>query len=1057
MKLKNWIAIILALVMLVGILPMGAATEDADKSGTCGPNATWEVSGDWLWIEGTGAMEFDGYYYEAPWGPWENDIRVIHIGEGITEAWGFETCRWAENIFIPSTLQSLDYGEFSNMPVLQFFSVNENNKVYSAHDGVLFTKDQTTLLRCPGGYRGIYTVPETVTTIAEGAFSGCKTLLEVTLPEGLTEIGTDTFAGCSSLNAVKLPQSLKKIRARAFENCISLVEADLPMGLTAIEAEAFSNTGLRSVVIPDSVGNYGGAFSFCSRLESLTVGKGVLSHLEDDYRCTPALKTVKVSEGNPAYYCDERGVLYSKDRTELLAVPDAMTGEYSVLPGTQIIGYCAFEQCVGIKKVQLPPSVYCIGEQAFVQCTALEEINLEGVMWYGLAALCECESLKEIKLAPQQPFFESYVFSSCGITEVEIPEGYTEIGEDMFSGCSGLKKITIPDTVETIGTGAFMGTAVESITFPRALRTLGGCVLKDCENLKEISFPKENENFFVDTSGVVYNADKTELLFATSLTDDLIILADTIEYISEGAFGLGTVRTVVIPETVTEYEYLYNLRGDSIESFVVEDTNPAFTEGAEGGLYNKDQTCLLRLPQGFQGAYYAPEQLFYIESDAFAGCEGLTEVHVGKALGDPDSQIPDMVYVPAFYVSQDHPGYYNDEKGVLYSADGTRLIYAPKDLEGEYVIPHTVTKIYPYAFQDCNKLTAVDLSACAVQTIPEGAFGHCTALEEVRFPEMGLKTVEAYAFSGCSGLKEIELPGGVARLEAWSFGECSALEKVILPYSLMELDHAFYDCENLKTVRFGGNMPICDFDSFMCFDEETRREYIAPKLTIEYRYYGYYPRGFTTPYCMGIPTRLHADPLRDCVAEGCTCAHFTDMPAIGNWAHYPLEEMVNDGLVNGVGNNRLNPNGSMTRAMLVTILYRQAGEPAVGACPFTDVPADTWYTDAVTWAAEEGLVNGVGNGLFAPDRPITREQIATILARTGGVDQGESGEDLGWLGYFSDGDTVSDYAWRSVAYMVGLGIMNGKGAKLDPQGIATRAEVATILWRWREFAPDFHI
>jgi hypothetical protein len=160
--------------------------------------------------------------------------------------------------------------------------------------------------------------------------------------------------------------------------------------------------------------------------------------------------------------------------------------------------------------------------------------------------------------------------------------------------------------------------------------------------------------------------------------------------------------------------------------------------------------------------------------------------------------------------------------------------------------------------------------------------------------------------------------------------------------------------------------------------------------------------------------------------------------------------LVNEGLLQGEGNNRMNPDGTMTRAMLVTMLYRMAGEPAVGKNPFSDVSQGMWFTDAITWAAEIGVVNGVGGGRFAPNRSITREQVATILFRYGKLEQGIY-RDRGWLGIFSDGDQVSDYAEDSLRYLIAQGVVNGKGEKLDPQGAATRGEVATMLWRWMEY------
>ena len=141
----------------------------------------------------------------------------------------------------------------------------------------------------------------------------------------------------------------------------------------------------------------------------------------------------------------------------------------------------------------------------------------------------------------------------------------------------------------------------------------------------------------------------------------------------------------------------------------------------------------------------------------------------------------------------------------------------------------------------------------------------------------------------------------------------------------------------------------------------------------------------------------------------------------------------------------------MTRAMLVTVLWRYAGRPEAGKNPFTDVPAGQWYTEAVTWAAENGVVSGVGNGRFAPNGNITREQMASILfryAKLTGLDTSKRGE----LAGFPDEGQVSSWAREALSWAVGEGIISGtaEGGRtiLKPQGTATRAQVASILMRF---------
>ena len=177
---------------------------------------------------------------------------------------------------------------------------------------------------------------------------------------------------------------------------------------------------------------------------------------------------------------------------------------------------------------------------------------------------------------------------------------------------------------------------------------------------------------------------------------------------------------------------------------------------------------------------------------------------------------------------------------------------------------------------------------------------------------------------------------------------------------------------------------------------------------------------------------------------------FTDV-AESDWFYDAVRYAYENGLMGGVGDNLFAPNNPTTRAQLVTILYRLEGEPAVtGQSPFTDVEADTWYTDAVTWAAEEGVVNGVSATQFAPGNNITREQLATILfryAQAKGYDVSPRAD----LSGFPDAGDILPYAQEAMAWAVAEGLLQGfEDDTLRPQGNATRAQIATILMRFCE-------
>ena len=178
-------------------------------------------------------------------------------------------------------------------------------------------------------------------------------------------------------------------------------------------------------------------------------------------------------------------------------------------------------------------------------------------------------------------------------------------------------------------------------------------------------------------------------------------------------------------------------------------------------------------------------------------------------------------------------------------------------------------------------------------------------------------------------------------------------------------------------------------------------------------------------------------------------ATFTDLTH--NYYRDAIAWAEQNGVVNGVGNGKFNPGGSVTRAQLATILYRMAGSPSVsGSSDFTDVVAGKWFAKAVAWAAANGIVNGYGDSLFGPNDPVTREQLAAILYRYavyGGMTAVTLEENLG---SFADTAQLSAYAIQAMNWAVGQGLINGSGSNLVPKAQATRAQVAAIIHRYLE-------
>lgn len=170
-----------------------------------------------------------------------------------------------------------------------------------------------------------------------------------------------------------------------------------------------------------------------------------------------------------------------------------------------------------------------------------------------------------------------------------------------------------------------------------------------------------------------------------------------------------------------------------------------------------------------------------------------------------------------------------------------------------------------------------------------------------------------------------------------------------------------------------------------------------------------------------------------------------------DWCYYPVSAAVDNGMFNGTSATSFDPEGQMTRAMVATVLYRMAGSPVVeNGSGFIDVATDTWYSDAISWARQNSVINGVTRDEFAPDRAITRQEFVTMLyryAKEVGLEMTEGVT----LDRFADADEVADYAENAVSWAAAVGLLKGRKANdkllIAPEAEATRTEAATLMLR----------
>lgn len=189
------------------------------------------------------------------------------------------------------------------------------------------------------------------------------------------------------------------------------------------------------------------------------------------------------------------------------------------------------------------------------------------------------------------------------------------------------------------------------------------------------------------------------------------------------------------------------------------------------------------------------------------------------------------------------------------------------------------------------------------------------------------------------------------------------------------------------------------------------------------------------------------EPIDPGHPDDCVCTKYVDVDET-DWFHDAVVYAIDNGMMQGTAIGIFKPNMQLTRAMLVRTIYNNEGTPApTKAASYTDVSPNAWYSDAIAWATENNIVNGVGNNKFAPDAPLTREQMVTMIYRY--IEYlGYTPDGFDALSAFTDSRAVSDYALRPMQWAVGKGIVNGvKTDVLAPQGTSTRAQAATVMMR----------
>lgn len=716
-----------------------------------------------------------------------------------------------------------------------------------------------------------------------------------------------------------------------------------------------------------------------------------------------------------------------------LTIPSSLDGHT-----VKQIGSYAFEKNTTLTSVSIPETVTELEYLAFEDCTNLTAVTIpSGLTSAGSSngAFSGCSALTTVQFGSGLTSIPNALFEGTGLKTITLPESVTSIGMWAFANCAKLEQVSFPAGLTSIDLCAFENcTALTAVTLPKRLTELGNEVFANCSALKSVWIPKSltyNKGFGGSFKG------------CTALTD--ITFETGITKIADYQFADSPIKSITIPGTVTTigmsaFSGCANLTAIDLPTSVTEIDGYAFSS-----------TGLT--------AVTLPKHLRKLGTDAFAGCTALERI----VLPDSVTEIGSNLFNGCTALA-------DVTLSTNLQAIPENTFYGCVSLQ-KLVAPYAVTKIGKTAFANCTSLTALTL----LRNVTEAAADALSYPEQVTVYGVKGTYAETYAASVGARFAAIDRPATAVSLpksvtvKVWSSVRLlPSLDPVDctdeLVWSSSDASVAAVSADGTVTGRKDGSAVItvtagsvsarCEvavgtpahvhsYTAVVTAPTCAVQGYTTYTCSCGEYYYDDYVPALGHSYVDGVCTRCGASRPE---------TRFVDVK-LGSWYYNSIVYAVSNGLMNGVGDSKFEPEEGMTRAMLVTVLWRYEGSPKQRPSTFSDVRRGQWYSEAVSWAAKNGIVTGVGDNKFEPDTQITREQIATILYRYAQKKRADTAA-RGSLSAFPDNGKVNSWAKTALQWCVGEGLIGGTNENgrvyLDPQGTATRAQVATILMRYIE-------
>ena len=531
-----------------------------------------------------------------------------------------------------------------------------------------------------------------VTEIGDSAFKGCTELTSITIPDGVTGIGNKAFSDCTSLETVTIPASVTYVRDSAFYGC----------------------TSLKSVTIPESVTYIGGyAFAECYSLKYADIPANVSGIGSSPFCNCRSLENINIDEANK-WYTTVDGVLYDKDKTELINYPAGKKDSSYVIPeGIRVIREKAFYGCLNLCELTIPDSVTEIESGAF-----------------------ECSSLISDEYGTIK-YVDGWVVGSGHTANVVLKDGTRGIAFEAFSCDEIIEKVTMPDTVKYINGCAFENcTNLSEVLLSSSLENIESGAFLNCMKLADIVIPDSvisiTSDAFLNTA--LLDKQNTPVKYAgkwviTAEDRDKIVIKDGTKGIANNAFsGCTSLTDITIPDSVTMIgDYAFG-------------TCNGLTEIKIPNNVKSIGRCVFWFCGSLKNVTI-PDSVTMIGEMAFFGCTSLTDI-----------TIPDSVTMIGDYAF----------------ANCTSLT--------DITIPGSVTMIGDHVFAGCTSLTDITIPG-SVTMIGNVAFGSCTSLTDITIPD-SVTSIGGSAFYNCPKLINVTIPDSVTNIDDWAFGFDENDEKI---------------------------------------------------------------------------------------------------------------------------------------------------------------------------------------------------------------------------------------------------------------------------------------